>query len=89
MVSKGAYEIEEKYGLFKVLSHDALQIEPSLFDHKNRVRPYNLSALECVETATTKNELRTWLEENKGNFHNERFVVMPVFDVEYKINFDE
>ena len=86
-MSKEIWEIEEKYGLFKVQEHVSLHTEPSLCD--DITRGYKLSALECVETASNTNELRSWLEENKTNYHNCRFVVMPIFDVEFKINFEE
>ena len=82
-MSKNTYEISEKYGLFKVREHSALHVEPHDYGSG-----HNLSALDCVETAPTKNDLRDYLEEHKEEFHGDMFVVLPIFDVEYIINWD-
>ena len=85
IMSKSRYEISEKYGLFRVREHSALHVEADLHDYGGG---HNLSALDCVETAPTKNELRTYLEEHKEDFHGDRFVVLPIFDVEFTVDWD-
>jgi hypothetical protein len=85
-MSKGSYEISEKYGLFRIRSHSALHVDADIFDYGDG---HNLSALDWIETASTKNELRTYLEEHKEDLHGDNFVVLPIFDVEYKINWDK
>ena len=79
-MSKNNYEISEKYGLFRVREHSALHVEPDFYNYGSG---HDLSALECIETAPTKNELRDYLEEHKDDYHGVRFVVLPIFDVEY------
>ena len=79
-MSEGTYEISEKYGLFRLRKHSALHVEADLFAYGSGL---DLSALECIETASSKNELRTYLEEHKDEYHADNFVVLPMFSVEF------
>lgn len=81
---KDNWVVEQKYGIFEISQHKALYREAGLFSH--RLDGWNLSAVDCLGTASTTQELHDWLEDNKENYHGSRFVILPILDVEYKIN---
>jgi len=84
MEEKDNWVIEEKYGIFEIMPHDALRFKRMSYGYEE-THGHNLNALDCLETASTTQELHDWLEKNKEDYHGSRFVILPIFDVEFKI----